>query len=219
MGLVKAEALEWFFSQDLPHHGRYDMPVVVAQEVDLDDLALVRFSSVGLSGEDAEASRLTVHFFEEDRDFDQVWNRPDEYLERLARHKQVLSPDFSLFTDRPVVEQIMNTFRNRWCGAYWQRAGLTVIPTVSWSDGRSFDFCFDGVEEGATVAVATLGARDLEVPFMRGYRNMMRAIEPAAVVCYGRPFAVMMDLGPVVEVPYVPNARVSERLPGDPSGR
>ena len=31
--------------------------------------------------------------------------------------------------------------KNRWGGAYWQSSGLTVIPTISWGDERSFEFC------------------------------------------------------------------------------
>ena len=42
----------------------------------------------------------------------------------------------------PLALQIESVFKNRWCGAYWQSKGLKVIPTVSWGDERSFDFCF-----------------------------------------------------------------------------
>ncbi|MDR1188984.1 MAG: DUF4417 domain-containing protein [Bifidobacteriaceae bacterium] len=216
-GEVRSRPLEWYFGQGLPVEGRYDMPLIAAQDVDLETLALVRFTSI--DDGDAEAGALTVHFFEDDERFDQVWNRPEVQVDRLRAYKQVLSPDFSLFTDRPVVEQIVNTYRNRWCGALWQREGLTVIPTASWSDGASFDFCFDGLEEGSVVAISTVGVRDLQEGFMRGYREMVRIVRPETVVCYGTPFEEMAGVVPVVEVPYLRNAKVAGRLPGGIGGR
>lgn len=51
--------------------------------------------------------------------------------------------------------QLYNTFRNRWCGAYFASEGMRVIPTVSWGDERSFAFCFEGIPKGSTVAVST----------------------------------------------------------------
>jgi hypothetical protein len=216
IGEVRSRPLEWYFGQGLPVEGRYDMPLIAAQDVDLDELALIRFTSI--DDDDAEAGALTVHFFEDDERVDQVWTRPEEQVDRLRSYKQMLSPDFSLYTNRPVVEQIINTYRNRWCGALWQREGSTVIPTVSWSDGASFDFCFDGLEEGTVVAVSTVGVRDLPAGFMRGYREMVRLVHPGAVVCYGTPFEEMAEMVPVVEVPYLRNARVAVRLPGGSGG-
>ena len=100
----------------------------------------------------------------------------------------------------------------------WQQQGMRVIPTISWWDGRSFYFCFDGVEDGAVVAVATVGSRDLRAGFMRGYQQMVRRIQPAAVVCYGQPFEEIAELAPVVVVPYAANQRVARRLPGEANG-
>ena len=44
--------------------------------------------------------------------------------------------------------QMYNTFQNRWCGAYLVSKGIPVIPTVSWGDKSTFDFCFEGIENG-----------------------------------------------------------------------
>ncbi|MDR1426552.1 MAG: DUF4417 domain-containing protein [Bifidobacteriaceae bacterium] len=64
------QPLEWYFDQGLPTSGRYDMPVIEAQGVSLDDLTLVRYTSTGAN---RDRARLTVHFFEEDARFDEVW--------------------------------------------------------------------------------------------------------------------------------------------------
>ena len=76
-------------------------------------------------------------------------------LEKLDQYYALLSPEFSLYWDMPRALQIYSTFKNRWCGAYWQRQGFIVIPTVFWSSNDSFEFCFDGIERGLVVAVST----------------------------------------------------------------
>jgi hypothetical protein len=85
-----------------------------------------------------------------------------------------MTPDFSMYYDMPLVFQMINVFRSRWCRVYWQEHGLTVIPTIGWSDGWSFEFCFDGIESGSTVAVATQGVRDCKEGFMKGFLRCAR---------------------------------------------
>lgn len=89
-----------------------------------------------------------MHFFEYDDCFDEVFKRPEKYVERLKQYKQVLSPDFSLYLDMSLALQIYNTFRNRWCAAFWQTQGLTVVPTIGWTDKYSSEWCYDAVEKG-----------------------------------------------------------------------
>ena len=75
-----------------------------------------------------------VHFFLYDYRFERVWKNPDNDIEKLSRHRAVLSPDFSMYLEMASVMQLYNVFRNRWCGAYWASKGLRVIPTVNWGD-------------------------------------------------------------------------------------
>jgi hypothetical protein len=206
---AKTETPEWYFSKAYPRGGRFDMPVIRQQSLALDDLKLIRFSSV--VQEETKDLDATVHFFEPDERFDEVWKSPDGYLDELGQYRQVMSPDFSLYADMPIAEQFLNTFRSRWCGWYWQEHGMTVIPTVSWSTVRSFEFCFDAIPKGAVVAVSTIGVRDVEQAFMAGFIHMCRRLAPGAVICYGEPFDAMSALVDVITVPYVRDARVAVR--------
>ena len=74
---------------------------------------------------------------------------------------------------------------SRWDGAFWQSNGMVVVPTISWDDYSSFEFCFDGVEKGCVVAVATYACRQNRAGFLRGYATMLESIRPEAVICYG----------------------------------
>jgi len=131
-----------------------------------------------------------VHFFLDDYRFETVWNRPVKALEALAPYQMVLTPDFSLYRDWPLMLQLWNTYRNRWCGRFWQEHGFTVIPTVSWSTAASYDFCFLGLPRRSVVAVSTVGV-DLKTPleyqlFTDGFKEMVQRLEPLLVLAYGR---------------------------------
>jgi len=201
----------WQFHGDFEWYGYYEMPLLAKQDPNLDDLKLMRFSSaVKNETRDLDA---TIHFFEDDTKFDEVWAKPESYLKELSQYRQVMSPDFSLYSNWPVPVQMFNTFRSRWCGWYWQEHGMTVIPTVSWALRDSFRFCFDGIPPCATVAVSTVGCKDAEVEFMCGYRKMLKKLDPTCVINYGEPFDAMDNLAPLVVVPYQRNARIAPRLP------
>ena len=129
-----------------------------------------------------------LHFFVDDYQFTRCWTNPDAYLDMLRKFKVVCTPDFSTYTDFPKAVQIYNHYRKHWLGAYWQHNGITVIPTISWSDKASFDWCFDGEPEGGTVAVSSVGTqlnRDSRKLFLDGYNEMLVRLQPSLIYFYG----------------------------------
>ncbi|MGW8115321.1 DUF4417 domain-containing protein [Caproicibacterium sp. NSD3] len=85
--------------------------------------------------------------------------------------------------------KLYNTFRNRWCGAYFASKGIRVIPTVSWEN-----------EKGSTVAVSTYmvsehdNRQDQKEFFLKGYNEMLRLIEPEKIICGEEPLPVGSNL-------------------------
>lgn len=66
--------------------------------------------------------------------------------------------------------------------------GIKVIPTISWSDESSFEWCFDGEPVGGTVAVSSVGTQNNKTAkelFLNGYNEMMKRLEPETVIFYG----------------------------------
>ena len=190
-----------------PGSGKLQIPIIPKfreKPGDFDDLLLIGFDKTHL--EDQTHLDRMVHFFLYDYRFERVWKSPDNDIEKLSRYRAVLSPDFSMYLEMAPVMQLYNVFRNRWCGAYWASKGLRVIPTVNWGDESTFDFCFDGIERGSTVAVSTYMASehdnrcDQKEWFMAGYNEMLRRIEPERIICYNTPFPEMQ--GNVVCVDY-----------------
>ena len=130
-----------------------------------------------------------MHFFLDDYRFELVWHKPIMTLSRVKKAWLVLTPDFSLYANYPLAAQIWNTYRNRWCGAFWQSHGLVVVPTVTWSTPESYEFCFNGIEYGSPVAVSTQGIRtnaEANTKFADGYSEMINRLNPRFVMCYGK---------------------------------
>ena len=178
--------------------GTFQIPVVPKSEFieeDFRDLLLIGFDRA--RPDDEKNRDRMVHFFLYDYKFERVWKDAEKDLDRLRNYRAVLSPDFSMYQEMNPTMQLYNTFRNRWCGAYWADKGLRVIPTVSWGNENTFEFCFLGIPKGSTVAVSTYMVSehdnrcDQKEFFMKGYREMLRRIEPERIICYNTPFPEM----------------------------
>ena len=125
-----------------------------------------------------------VSTFVEDYVLERFWNNPNKYIDIYKRAKYVMSPDFSLLKGMPIPMQIWNTYRNRLVGYVWQSNGINVIPTVSWSDEHSFDFCFNGILKNSVVAISNIGCRteDDKLIFDLGFNEMIKMLEPSKII-------------------------------------
>lgn len=133
-----------------------------------------------------------VHCFIEDYYLERLWKRPEYYSTYLLRSKLFISPDFSLFTDMPLSMQLWNTYRSRYVGAYMQKLGVNVIPSIGWASDDSFDFCFLGVEQSSTVAISTVGCNNRE-KFTSGLNAMIGTIHPEKIVWFGERYTDIMS--------------------------
>ena len=129
-----------------------------------------------------------VHFFIDDYQFIRLWSNPDRYTDRLRQFDCVCTPDFSTYTDFPMVIQLYNHYRKHWLGAYWWEQGIKVIPTIGWSDRKSFRWCFDGEPVGGTVAISSVGTQKNRAAmelFRLGYAEMQKRLKPSKVLFWG----------------------------------
>lgn len=185
--------------------GRWDVPLLHKQSLDTSDIKLVACSDTR-ANDRPENTKKGVHFFVDDYRFNDIYDHPERTISRYSQYAFLLSPDYSTYSDMSMWRQLENVAKNRWVGAYWQSKGLTVIPTVSWGLTQSFDFCFDGIEKNATVAVGMIGCKRSKLNFMRGYNTMLEKIEPSKIICFGTPFAEME--GNIVAVNYSESRKV-----------
>lgn len=165
--------------------GQYNIPQIeTVNDIDISDW--IGFNYVKSNKNQTE--NTGVHFFLDDYQFERVWNDPNRYIGMLKKYGAILSPDFSLYSDFPKAVQIYNHYRKHWLGAYWQENGITVIPTIAWSDKESYDWCFDGEPKGGIVAVSSVGTQrhaDTKRLFLNGYEEMMNRLNPSAVMFFG----------------------------------
>lgn len=164
--------------------GEYDIPQIIG----IDDVQVKEWIPFNYALTCKEPQEKGVHFFLDDYQFERVWNNIDKYTEVLQRFKAVMSPDFSMFTVNPKALQIYQHFRKHFIGAYWQANGLTVIPTINWSDEKSFEWCFDGEPTNSVVAISTVGSMNSKANkegFYKGYEEMKKQLRPKKILCYG----------------------------------
>lgn len=193
-----------FLRNAYPQEGRWDIPVIRRQSIDLSrPVGLIACSDTRLH--DTKNTGRGVHHFVDDVRFEDAYRHPERRLAKYSQYRFVLTPDYSLFPEMPLWRQIESVGKSRWCGAFWQERGLTVVPTVGWGLAPTFDFCFAGVEEGSVVAVSTLGCRTGRMRFLRGYDAMIERVRPEAVICFGKPIPGMR--GPLLEVDYFGSRR------------
>lgn len=162
--------------------GMFEMPII--EPVDYVPNKLTGFNYAMSSKDDATG----IHFFLDDYQFERVWNRLHFYTDILKRFDCVFTPDYSLYTDMPVPLMIYNVYRSRLVGQYMQKQGFKVIPTVSWADPVSYQFCFDGLPKHSTVAVSTVGVlknKDARKIWEDGFTELLERVEPKRVLLYG----------------------------------
>ncbi len=202
----ESRSKQTFLRNEFDAFGKWNIPIIRKSELDLSEVNLISYTDIKTNDID-ENKQKGVHFYIDDYRMENLYYYPSKSLHRLKQYKFVISPDYSLYTDMPKAIQIFNVFRSRWCGAYWQSQGLTVIPNVSWGDCGTFDFCFDGIEGGSIVAVGTIGCKHSKMAFMRGYNEMLRRIKPSAIICFGTPFTEMK--GNIIPIDYNASRRVN----------
>lgn len=190
--------------------GILDVPVI--KPLTLEEMLIVpKFLGFNYAMKEKHAEDKCLHFYLDDYQFERLWNSPTRYIDILRRFKYVLSPDFSLFTDFPVVLNTYNHYRKHWLGAYWQSHGIKVIPTICWSNRESFGWCFDGEPKNSIVSVSSVGANYSKASrraFIEGYEEMESRLRPQKVLFYGSP---VKDMQPRDNIIYIPNEQV-ERL-------
>ena len=120
----------------------------------------------------------------DDYHLERYWNRPEHYIKYWKDVAGVMSPDYTLLIGMPDPMQRFQVYRNRFVGYIWQKAGINVIPTVCWSDEKSFEYCFKGIAKNSIVSVSSIGMlADWQISyFMEGYNAMIQELNPSKIL-------------------------------------
>lgn len=129
-----------------------------------------------------------AHFFLGDKSFLRIWRNPYRYLPILTQLDGAIAPDFSVMWTHPLHLQIESVGRSRTLGSWMQRAGADTIPVARWGMPETYEFAFEAIAPGGTVAVGTTGCMRDPVTrgvFAKGVPELLRRVEPKTLVVYG----------------------------------
>lgn len=160
----------------------YQMPIIQCDNYIPSDLIGFNYAKT------AKNKDAGVHFYIDDYQFERLWNYPEKYIDTLWDYECVLSPDFSLYRDMPMCMKIWNVYRSRFIGAFYQRNGIRVIPTISWAEKETFDFAFLGIPKGSIVSISTVGVKNDDealAMWCAGVDEMILRIQPQSILVYG----------------------------------
>ena len=155
---------------DLTNHtnkvGKFDFPCLKCPAVyNIDYIALYN----ELQGYQ-KTTKTAISFYQYDKVFDGkngLWNaikyndknRLKFFIERVKDCKYFISPDYSQCADIENAENIHRIFIAR-VVSLWLTFNLDaiVVPNITYSNKKSFEYMLDGLEECETVAFSTKGS-------------------------------------------------------------
>jgi hypothetical protein len=162
--------------------GKYEMPAIPVCNVV--PHKLTAFTEAKTSNGDGSF----LHFYMDAYRYERIWRNPMPYLPRVQAYAGAIAPDFSVYREMPLVQQMFNIYRSRVIGYWWSRNGVVVVPNARWGDERTYEFCFDGLPKNSVVAVGTHGCVkhiDDRRHFFNGFMVMLERIQPKAIIIYG----------------------------------
>lgn len=178
--------------------GQYGFPKLKPIHADLQNLKPVDF---GHAKTEKNPRQSVCHFFTDDYMFERLWNDADKHISYLQYFQYVRSPDFSFYSDMPLVLQLFSLYKSRALSHYLTLFGIKIIPVVSWSDEKSFEWCFDGLPQNSTLAISTNGcfSKEGKECYVMGFKEMCKRLNPHNVLVVGREIPVNED----VEIVYM----------------
>lgn len=185
--------------------GFYQMPIIKNDNYIPKDIIGFNYAKT------SKEKNVGIHFYLDDYQFERLWNNPKDYIDILQQYDCIFTPDFSLYMDMPIAMKIWNVYRSRLIGQYYQDRGIKVIPTISWAEKETFEFCFDGIPKESIVSISTIGVKKnkkaLKI-WKEGVDELINRIKPSTILIYGG--KIDYDYGNI-DVRYYDN-KVTERL-------
>ena len=179
-----------FLVADATYDGNLEIPRI-EPEKSLPD-RVIPFSKAARSSD----FKAWVHFYEDDIAFERLWNDPHRYLPILKRFAGIITPDFSLYRDMPLVMQHWNIYRSRAIGHWLQANGIPVIVNVRFADERTYNLSCTGVPQNSTISIGSHGCIKIKEDrefFQRGLAYIVEELKPQNIIVYGTAPALIFD--------------------------
>ena len=171
--------------------GIMEIPIIKAPKEIIIPSGIIPFSQIHKATDFNNA----IGFYEMDVNFGILLQQPEIFVNSFLKFKALITPDCSLYRDAPLAVQIINTYRNRAIGRYYQSNGAYVIPQIRWGSEETYTtkvlpekIAFLGVEKNSIVAIGTYGCirgKENKYYFSAGLEAMLESLTPKVVLVYG----------------------------------
>lgn len=178
------DGFQAYLTENANFSGEPKMPEIMVMHNESIPKSLIPFSKIRTSNN----KRGYIHFYIHDKLFENFIADVKSYIPLLTQYDGVITPDCSMANGQLDYLQMTNTYFNRAVGVYLQKQGISVIPTVRWSDESSFAYCFNGLPINSIVAISTHGcikSNDQKAMFRNGLIRMLETLHPKDVIVYG----------------------------------
>lgn len=131
---------------------------------------------------------LTACFFVEDERFSSLLRSSKKALNNLQGFKYVMQPDYSVYFDLPLVDQIYRTWVGKSIAYTWQVNGLKIIPNLTLGSKELFDFAVYGIPANQSFVVqiqANNKSIGIDKIDEKTIKDAIELIQPKNVFVYG----------------------------------
>lgn len=131
-----------------------------------------------------------IHFFIDDYHYAgmYLWGHLSQFTRGLSDYQSIIAPDYSLYLDQSRTLNLFQIYQNRVVTAIWQQMGLNVIPSVSWGNADSFDYCFDALPQQSVLAIGGVGNvhhKTMTELWEYGVRLTIERLHSVELIIYG----------------------------------
>lgn len=180
---------------EFPTEGKEDMPLLAPYNGPLPE-DFISFSDRG-----KKIYGCGIHCYLYDYRIEPAWSMAKSVVSCLKHYRCCIAPDFSVFVDQSRAMNVWNIYRNRWLASFWQSENIAVIPSASWGNADSFEYCFDGLPENSIIAIGHIVVgkdKSYKKLYRYGVETLIDRKHPKKLVVYGSP----LDFYAGVEVVY-----------------
>lgn len=183
-GVRKYDNFKLYYWHGATLIGKYKLPQLApTQSIPHDVISFNERSGI------SHPDKHWLDFFIDDQLFENFWNHPEVSFSKLKRFEGIITTDYSLLPEMLPGQIIWNNTRNRVMAYYLQENGFNIIPTASWCTPDDFEWCFDGLPTGSSIAVSTNGCMSSPYGkrvFLQGVDELYLQKKPSHLIVCGR---------------------------------
>lgn len=178
------DGFQAYLIKDVNLVGDVPMPEILDMHNTSIPKCLISFEKINIT----ETKRGYIHFFIHDRLFEEFIARVKDFIPLLQQFDGVLSPDCSMAIGQLDYLQKTNNYFRQAVGAYLQKYGIPVIPTIRWSDEESLKYCLNGIPHNSIIAISTHGCiktNEQKKAFRKCLIIVLETLKPTDVLIHG----------------------------------